>query len=211
MTDRKHLERRLAAVERALLEADRSFDDLSSVAALETTAEDLEERLEEQERRVAALEAADRSLQGYVDHLEHVNEEVERQANAALAAVDRVDRRLALLEESASFEHAETAVGGVCIDSETEGGSQPERQSDEQSVAPPASAPTDPETTAAAVLGETMDTGVEMVKQDSKGTGRTVSQGALEERYETQRGGRDERDRGAGDTGLISWLRTRVG
>ncbi|MFC7200635.1 DUF7310 family coiled-coil domain-containing protein [Halospeciosus flavus] len=49
---------------------------------------DLDARLSDAERR---LDAAVQSVRGYVGALDHVNEEVERRADAALAVAERLD------------------------------------------------------------------------------------------------------------------------
>lgn len=92
---------RLAAVERAV--ADGEHADGTGTAAgvegqqqqqqqqqqqrFEAVADDVETLTE----RVDALEATVQSLHGYVGELEHVNERVERRADAARAAVERLE------------------------------------------------------------------------------------------------------------------------
>ncbi|MFC7231720.1 hypothetical protein ACFQMM_10450 [Saliphagus sp. GCM10025308] len=93
MTDTERLERRLAGVERALLEDERPFDDLAEVAALGTDVAEFEDRLEAHDRRIAEVEGSVQATSGFVDNVRHVNDDVERRANVALAAVDRLERR----------------------------------------------------------------------------------------------------------------------
>ncbi|SFC64721.1 hypothetical protein SAMN05444422_11321 [Halobiforma haloterrestris] len=94
MTDTERLERRLAAVERAVVDGDARVDELADLESALAAISDLEERLEEHERRLADLEGRTGSLEGFTGELQAVNEEVERQAAAAVAAVDRLERRL---------------------------------------------------------------------------------------------------------------------
>ncbi|WP_312911482.1 DUF7310 family coiled-coil domain-containing protein [Natronosalvus caseinilyticus] len=94
MTDTERLERRLAGVERVLLEDERPFDDIAEVAALDEDVTQFEARLEAHDRRIAEVEGSMQATSGFVDNVRHVNDDVERRANAALAAVDRLERRL---------------------------------------------------------------------------------------------------------------------
>ncbi|MEZ3144280.1 hypothetical protein [Halobaculum sp. MBLA0143] len=52
---------------------------------------DDDDRIETLERRVSELEAATRALRGYVGDRRAVAASVERRADAALAAVDRIE------------------------------------------------------------------------------------------------------------------------
>ena len=90
MSDRERLERRLRTVERTLTGDDH---DLEAVVGHELV-ETLEERLADAEERVDELEAANQALRGYVGNVRSVNEDVEQRAEAALAAVDRLEERL---------------------------------------------------------------------------------------------------------------------
>ena len=82
------LERRLAAVERALDgEPGRSGADSDGV-------DDLEQRVETLESRLDELDAAVQSIRGFLGGVSAVNESVERRADAAVAAVERLERRL---------------------------------------------------------------------------------------------------------------------
>jgi hypothetical protein len=83
------LERRLAAVERAL-DADTDCDP----SRVSTDADDLEPRLTELESRVDELDAAVQAVRGFLGGVSAVNESVERRADAAVAAVERMERRL---------------------------------------------------------------------------------------------------------------------
>jgi hypothetical protein len=83
------LERRLAAIERAL-DGERHDPDLSDSedgAALESRIETLESRVDE-------LDAAVQSIRGFLGGVSAVNESVEQRADTAVAAVERLERRL---------------------------------------------------------------------------------------------------------------------
>lgn len=79
--DRDSLERRLAAVERALAEDE----------PLERA-----DHLDDLEARVAELEAAVQALRGYVGSVRAVNEEVERRADRAFRKASAVEWSVAL-------------------------------------------------------------------------------------------------------------------
>lgn len=81
---------RVAAVERALTDGD-SVADLSDATELQRQLDALAEDLDALTERVDALEATVQSLHGYVGEIEHVNQRVERRADAARAAVERLD------------------------------------------------------------------------------------------------------------------------
>jgi hypothetical protein len=80
------LEERLAAVERALGDGD------GATPAQPT--DDVADRLDALEDDVADLEAAVQALRGYVGSVKHVNDEVERRADAAMAKAEAVERQL---------------------------------------------------------------------------------------------------------------------
>jgi chromosome segregation ATPase len=82
------LERRLAAVERALDGEQRDPADSDS----EDDA--IESRIETLEARVDELDAAVQSVRGFLGGVSAVNESVEQRADAAVAAVERLERRL---------------------------------------------------------------------------------------------------------------------
>ena len=79
-----------AAVERALTDGD-PVADLSGAAEVQRQLDALTDDLDTLTERVDALEATVQSLHGYVGEIEHVNERVERRADAARAAVERLD------------------------------------------------------------------------------------------------------------------------
>ncbi|SEW07311.1 DUF7310 family coiled-coil domain-containing protein [Halobacterium jilantaiense] len=89
MTDNS-LEARVAAVERALTDGDTAVD-LSDPAERQRHLDALADDLDTLTERVDALEATVQSLHGYVGEIEHVNDRVERRADAARAAVERLD------------------------------------------------------------------------------------------------------------------------
>lgn len=80
---------RLAAVERAVTDGE-PVEGSAAVAVRERLA-DVADDVETLTERVDALEATVQSLHGYVGEIEHVNERVERRADAARAAVERLD------------------------------------------------------------------------------------------------------------------------
>ncbi len=98
MTDIDRLEQRLAAVERVVVDGDFQLEELSELATVVDAVDTLETRVEEHERRLADLEAAVQSVEGYVGSLESINDDVERQAASAIATVDRLERRVDKLE-----------------------------------------------------------------------------------------------------------------
>jgi hypothetical protein len=83
---------RVAAVERALTDGD-PVADLSDAAETQRRLDRLTDDLADLTERVDALEATVQSLHGYVGEIEHVNERVERRADAARAAVERLDEQ----------------------------------------------------------------------------------------------------------------------
>lgn len=88
-SDDRTVERRLAAVERAVDGREQMPGDVPSADA-----ESLEHRLDELEGRVDELDAALQAVRGFLGGIDAVNEAVESRADAAIAAVDRLERRL---------------------------------------------------------------------------------------------------------------------
>lgn len=82
---------RLHAVERALTDSDRTPESLPEAAALAEQVAEFDERLEDLESRVEELDAGLRAVRGYVGNVRHVNREVERTAEAALAKARALD------------------------------------------------------------------------------------------------------------------------
>ncbi|MXV63268.1 hypothetical protein GS429_14575 [Natronorubrum sp. JWXQ-INN-674] len=100
MSDIERIDQRLAAVERAVVDGDAELDRLADLATLAEDVEHLEDRLDEHERRLAELAGTVDAIGGLVGNVETVNEGVERQADAAIAAVDRLENRIDELERS---------------------------------------------------------------------------------------------------------------
>lgn len=100
MTDIERLDERLTAVERAVVDGDYELDELADVAAIADDVERIESRLDELEHRVADVEARAEALGGFVSNVRSVNEDVEQQADSAIAAVDRLEARLDELEQA---------------------------------------------------------------------------------------------------------------
>uniref|UniRef100_UPI003F55792C DUF7310 family coiled-coil domain-containing protein n=1 Tax=Halosimplex halobium TaxID=3396618 RepID=UPI003F55792C len=98
MTDIERLDERLTAVERAVVDGDYELDELAEVATLADDLDRLESRIDDIEGRLADLEARSESVEGFVGRVRSVNEDVEQQADAAIAAVDRLERRVDDLE-----------------------------------------------------------------------------------------------------------------
>lgn len=88
MTDPTSLDERLRAVERALTDGDCDLAEIENAADHHARIETLDDRLTAVEDRLADLEAATQALRGYVGNVRAVNREVERRADAALAAVE---------------------------------------------------------------------------------------------------------------------------
>ncbi len=86
------LSARLRTVERAVTDGEE-LPDLSAAADAERRLDALESEMEALAERVDALDATVQSLHGYVGELEHVNDRVERRADAARAAVERFEER----------------------------------------------------------------------------------------------------------------------
>ncbi|MFW6003997.1 MAG: DUF7310 family coiled-coil domain-containing protein [Halodesulfurarchaeum sp.] len=103
MPERRTIDDRLSALERRLDErgtvvaegsqakppAAESTDGPVTTGTVEDG--DLLERVEALEAEIAELEAGLQALRGYVGNVDHVNETVERRANAAIAAVERLE------------------------------------------------------------------------------------------------------------------------
>lgn len=90
--DGSELEARVAALERALTDGrEGNVGDIPEGAAVEQRLDGIERRLADLEERLDELDAGLQAVQGYIGEVEHVNREVERQAEAALAAVERLE------------------------------------------------------------------------------------------------------------------------
>ncbi len=100
MSDIERLDRRLSAVERAVVDGDAEIDRLANLAALAEDLERLDSRVGNHERRLAKLNGAVGSIGGFVGNVESINEDVERRADAAIADVDRLEYRIDELERA---------------------------------------------------------------------------------------------------------------
>lgn len=94
MTDVETLAERLHAVERAVTDGETTYPEVTDLGEFDERTDALEDRVDDLESRTAELEAATQALRGYVGNVRAVNEDVESRANAALAAVDRLEARL---------------------------------------------------------------------------------------------------------------------
>lgn len=109
MTDQAAIERRLAALERAVTGEAGVEGPADGRPGESDRVEDLEDSLADIEARVSELEAATRALRGYVGEVRSVNTDVERRADAALAAVENLEGRIA---DATQFEGSPgTSVG----------------------------------------------------------------------------------------------------
>lgn len=108
MSDIDRIEHRLAAVERVVVDDERTFDDIAELAALSDAVERLEKRLEDHERRIAEIDGTTQSVEGFVNNVQRVNENVEQQANVALATVDRLEKRVDDLEAQLENGHGKS-------------------------------------------------------------------------------------------------------
>lgn len=82
------LERRVAALERALTDGEGDAEAFAEGAARAERVADLADRVAELEDRVAELDAATQALRGYVGEVRAVNEEVEQRADLALSKAE---------------------------------------------------------------------------------------------------------------------------
>jgi len=94
MTDVETLAERVETVERAVTDGDHAFPAVGDIAELAERVETVERRVEELDERTAELEGATQALRGYVGNVRSVNERVEQRADTALAATERLERRL---------------------------------------------------------------------------------------------------------------------
>lgn len=109
-SDPETLERRLEAVERAVSNGDHPLEPESATPGLDG---ELPERVETLESRVDELDAALQAVRGFLGGVDAVNERVEARAEAAIAAVERLEQRL------------DERDGGVDEPSPDDGGSEP--------------------------------------------------------------------------------------
>lgn len=95
-------DQRLSAVESTVVDGDLDLDALSEVTDLRDDLDRLDQRLDELERRVADIEGTTQSISGYVGNVNSVNEATEKQADAAVAAVDRLEKKIENFERQVS-------------------------------------------------------------------------------------------------------------
>lgn len=125
MTDVETLSERVRTVERAVSDGDHSFPEMDELADLTERLDDIERQLQELEERTAEQEAATQALRGYVGNVRSVNERVEQRADTALAATERLERRL---DEATSQERSsEPGVELSARDTEPRAGTDEER------------------------------------------------------------------------------------
>ena len=97
MPERRSIDERVGALERRLEAGDGHESQAAGTSQGTGHPEagpdrtELLERIETLESTVADLEAGLQAVRGYVGTVEHVNDTVERRANAALAAVERLE------------------------------------------------------------------------------------------------------------------------
>lgn len=91
MSDAERLDERVRAIERALTDGDATLPELESRADLLDRIDELGERTAALERRLDELDAATQAIRGYVGNVRSVNRDVERRADAALAAVEALE------------------------------------------------------------------------------------------------------------------------
>jgi chromosome segregation ATPase len=94
MSDVETLAERVRTVERAVTDGDHTFPAVDDLAELDERIDALERELENLEERTTELEGATQALRGYVGNVRSVNERVEQRADTALAATERLERRL---------------------------------------------------------------------------------------------------------------------
>lgn len=148
MTDTEQLAERLSALERTVAEFDVGTPDENASNGGSDVAEDLEgfaTRLDEVETRLSDLEGKMQALAGFASNVESVNDEVERQADVAIAAVDRIEDQLEELDgRVASIEDdGDDAFGLTEPDADDASDDAAEQSDGEPSDATPASEPED--------------------------------------------------------------------
>lgn len=92
--DADSLTDRLAAVERAVTDGEADTRNLASAAEASARMDDLEADVAALDDRLADLEAEMQALRGYLGGVSAVDESVEKRADAALAAVERLESQL---------------------------------------------------------------------------------------------------------------------
>jgi len=113
MSNFEQLEQRVEAVENAVTQGTTEFEDIKEIAELTAELESMGKKLEKIEQRLAAVEGATQSLEGYVGNVKSVNGETEKQADAAVAAVDRLESKIETFERQVSVEAFESLAQQV--------------------------------------------------------------------------------------------------
>jgi chromosome segregation ATPase len=85
------LEKRIAALERAITDGEADCGALAEGAATAERVEALEAQLADLRDQVGELDAATQALRGYVGNVRSVNRDVERRADAALSKVESLE------------------------------------------------------------------------------------------------------------------------
>jgi len=98
------LEKRIAALERAITDGEADYGALADSAATAERVETLESRLDNLTDRVGELDAATQALRGYVGNVRSVNREVERRADTALSKVESLEAHRGEQESGAPAE-----------------------------------------------------------------------------------------------------------
>jgi len=97
MDDGRPLHERVAALERAVTDG-HADDGLPDAASLAARVDDIEATVEEQDDRLAELEAAVQALRGFAGGVRSIDDEIELRANTAIARVDRLEAELTRAE-----------------------------------------------------------------------------------------------------------------
>ena len=106
-SEQESIERRLQAVEAAV-----SADDRDTTVQESSPNPDIQARLETLETRVDELDASVQAVRGFLGGVDAVNESVESRADAAIAAVERLERRLEDEESGVDSRSAEGELTG---------------------------------------------------------------------------------------------------
>jgi chromosome segregation ATPase len=93
------VEKRLAAVERTVVDGEYDLDKISEAVEAAERIDAIDARLDEMEERIASLEGVAESLEGYVGNIQSVHSNVEQQADMAVASVDRLEQRIVEIEQ----------------------------------------------------------------------------------------------------------------
>ncbi|UIP01156.1 hypothetical protein Hbl1158_07360 [Halobaculum sp. CBA1158] len=129
---------RVDAIERAVCGDAGDLTDLSRATEATARLDEVEGRLDAAEDTVADLEAAVEAIRGYVGAIRAVNERVERRADRALAATERLREDAAVNDPTAS-----DAVGGAVSDAALED-ARDDPESHPWATTADGSGPTDP-------------------------------------------------------------------